>query len=75
MSRAFFYCFKCEKQKFCDRDVIEIKKNKLINEWENSSLFQKTVNIRKLNQIEHYFDAEKSLFERCEEDMRSRSKK
>lgn len=75
MSRAFFYCFKCEKQKFCDRIIIADKRDKLMNEWENSSLFEKMINIKKFNQMEQYFDTEKSLFERCEHDMRSRSKK
>jgi len=69
--RVIFFCFKCEKQGFCDRDIIIKKREGLLMEWRNSNLFVKAFSSKL---IDYLFDEEEMLLDRCKADLKMRNK-
>ena len=67
-----FYCYVCRRQGYCDRDVIQSKCDKILDEWRNTSLF----NIIKLHtmeqEISRLFKTEEDLLDRCEYELKYR---
>jgi hypothetical protein len=67
--RTFFYCFKCQNQGFCDRDIITKKREELLTKWRNSNLIIKTFTSKPIDRL---FDMEQELLDRCKDNLSKR---
>ena len=70
-ARTIFFCFKCEKQGFCDREQISEQRNVLLTKWRNSNFVLKTFTSKPIDRL---FETEAELFKRCESDLNLRAK-
>ena len=70
--RVVFFCFKCEKQGFCDRDIVLRKREGFLMEWRNANPFIKMFTTKPIDRL---FDEEQELLDRCKDDLNTRNKK
>lgn len=65
-----FYCYVCRRQGYCDRDIIQSKRDKILDELRNTT-FLSFVKLYTIEQeISRLFKIEQDLLDRCEYELK-----
>lgn len=67
-----FYCYVCRYQGYCDRDIIQSKRDKILDEWRNTSLLSFVKLYTMEQEISRLFKIEQDLLDRCEYELKSK---
>ena len=60
-----FYCYVCRYQGYCDRDIIQLKRDKILDEWRKTNLLSFVKLYTMEQEITRLFKNEQDLLDRC----------
>ena len=67
-----FYCYVCRYQGYCDRDIIQLKRDKILDEWRKTNLLSFVKLYMMEQEISRLFKIEQDLLDRCEYELKSK---